>query len=309
MQVTVNCNYQQPALRRPDLSLRPARDRAARDRRQRRRDRRPRHASDRAAPSTRSAPSASPTASTTACSPSRGTRVDVDPARLPCELDACYVNLVADAHNRAGSPRRPDHGRRPATRTGTSRRIAAGSTSIRYRDARPSEFPTLTTSERLRIGAAPGLPSPRRLLAPARRPARRRAAGGRGDDHARHLAPALRPARQHPPDPRRLAPRDPPERLRQEPRARSAGEISENNGSNCTQDERLCTTRKVGVVEMRRDAVTNSRRAGPALRQPRHGRRAEGGEGPAARTARSSAASGSDRGHPVPAARQRLRGK
>ncbi len=33
------------------------------------------------------------------------------------------------------------------------------------------------------------------------------------------------------------------------------GEISENNGSNCTQDEGVCLYRKVGVLEMRRSSV------------------------------------------------------
>jgi hypothetical protein len=34
------------------------------------------------------------------------------------------------------------------------------------------------------------------------------------------------------------------------------GEISENNGSNCTKPPGTCTYRKVGVLEMRHDAVT-----------------------------------------------------
>jgi hypothetical protein len=37
--------------------------------------------------------------------------------------------------------------------------------------------------------------------------------------------------------------------------AHGRGEIAENNGSNCTHLERLCVSRKVGVLEMRRDAT------------------------------------------------------
>jgi hypothetical protein len=41
--------------------------------------------------------------------------------------------------------------------------------------------------------------------------------------------------------------------------ALNRGEVTENNGSNCTQDERDCTSRKVGVIEMRRDVVRGGR--------------------------------------------------
>ena len=46
-------------------------------------------------------------------------------------------------------------------------------------------------------------------------------------------------------------------------RTRYRGEISENNGSNCTQDEGTCVYRKVGVEEMRHDAVDDRGRPVP----------------------------------------------
>ncbi len=62
------------------------------------------------------------------------------------------------------------------------------------------------------------------------------------------------------------------------------GEISENNGSNCTQDEGTCVYRKVGVAAMRRDSVDAGDRPvplyvnlvtvlGPKVRQARAGDR------------------------------------
>jgi hypothetical protein len=62
------------------------------------------------------------------------------------------------------------------------------------------------------------------------------------------------------------------------------GEISENNGSNCTQAEGVCTYRKVGVGEIRRDSVDGEGRpvplyvnlvtvVGPKVRRARPGDR------------------------------------
>ena len=45
--------------------------------------------------------------------------------------------------------------------------------------------------------------------------------------------------------------------------AHHRGEISENNGSNCTQDEGTCVAHKVGVVEMRRSALDAAGRPVP----------------------------------------------
>jgi hypothetical protein len=184
-----------------------------------------------------------------------GERIEIDPARLPCELDECYVNLVADAHNQRArhgdlimvGGQRPD-GHIPQDRG----RINA----IRYRDSRPSDFRTLTTSERLRSALRPDFQ--RRVVYSRRldglRDGVQLAVAATITLDISHLRYALR-------DSTRLILADSPRATRQSTFVKSLafvrGEISENNGSNCTQDERLCTTRKVGVVELRRDAVTN----------------------------------------------------
>lgn len=187
-----------------------------------------------------------------------GTRVDVAASRLPCALDGCYVNLVAEArHPRAHrgdlimvGGQRPD-GHIPQDRG----RINA----IRYRDARPSQFRTLTTSERLRSALRPDFH--RRVVYSRRvdglRDGEQLAVGATITLDISHLRYALR-------DSTRLILADSPRATRQSAfvkrLALGRGEIAENNGSNCTQDERLCTSRKVGVVEMRRDAETNAGR-------------------------------------------------
>ena len=184
-----------------------------------------------------------------------GERIEIDPARLPCELDECYVNLVADAHNRRA--RHGDlimvGGQRPNGHIPQDRgRINA----VRYRDSRPSDFRTLTTSDRLRSALRPDFH--RRVVYSRRldglRDGEQLAVGATITLDISHLRYALR-------DSTRLILADSPRATRQsafvKSRAFVRGEISENNGSNCTQDERLCTTRKVGVVELRRDAVTS----------------------------------------------------
>lgn len=190
-----------------------------------------------------------------------GARVDVAAAGLPCKLDRCYVNLVAEArHPRAGrgdlimvGGQRPD-GHIPQDRG----RINA----IRYRDARPADFRTLTTSERLRSALRPDF---RRRVVYSRRldglrDGEQLAVGATITLDISHLRYALR-------DSTALFLADSPRATSSsafvKSVAHSRGEISENNGSNCTQDERLCTSRKVGVLEMRRDAVTNSGRPVP----------------------------------------------
>lgn len=185
-----------------------------------------------------------------------GSRIAINPARLPCAPAACYVNLVADAHN--SRARKGDlimvGGQRPNGHIPQDRgRINA----IRYRDARPSAFRTLTTGERLRSALRPDF---RRRVVYSRRldglrDGEQLAVEARITLDISHLRYALR-------DSTRLILADSPRATRQsafvKSRALTRGEISENNGSNCTQDERLCTTRKVGVLELRRDAATNA---------------------------------------------------
>jgi hypothetical protein len=185
-----------------------------------------------------------------------GSRMGINPARLPCALDACYVNLVADSHNPRA--RHGDlimvGGQRPNGHIPQDRgRINA----IRYRDALPSAFRTQSTSDRLRRALRPDFH--RRVVYARRldglRDGEQIAVDARITLDISHLRYALR-------DSTRLILADSPRATRQsafvKSRAVTRGEISENNGSNCTQDERLCTTRKVGVLELRRDAVTNA---------------------------------------------------
>jgi hypothetical protein len=129
--------------------------------------------------------------------------------------------------------------------------------AIRYGDAVPSQFRARSTSERLRSALRPDFR--RRVVYSLRldglRDGEQLGVGAEITLDISHLRYALR-------DSTRLILADSPRATRQSAfvkhRALTRGEISENNGSNCTQDERLCTTRKVGVIELRRDALTNA---------------------------------------------------
>jgi hypothetical protein len=186
-----------------------------------------------------------------------GTRLDLaDPAALPCELDACYLNLVADAHQKQArhgdlimvGGQRPD-GHIPQDRG----RINV----VRYRGARPGDFRAETTTTRLRTVLRPNFE--RRVVYSRRldglRDGEQLAVGAQITLDIAHLRYALR-------DSTRLILADSPRATRQSAFVKSValgrGEIAENNGSNCTQDERLCVSRKVGVLEMRRDAVNGA---------------------------------------------------
>ncbi len=184
----------------------------------------------------------------------RGTTIDLNnPGRLPCALDACYLNLVADAHQaRAGrgdlimvGGQRPD-GKIPQDRG----RINV----VRYRGTRATEFTTLTATAPLRDRLRPDFR--RRVVFSRRldglRDGEQLAVAAAISLDISHLRYALR-------DSTRLilaeSPRDTRQSAFVKHHALLRGEISENNGSNCTQDERACTSRKVGVLEMRRDVV------------------------------------------------------
>lgn len=180
--------------------------------------------------------------------------LDLDePSRLPCPLDACYLNLVADAHHPAAGSGDVVivGGLRPNGKIALDRgRINV----VRYRDSAESDFRTLSTSR----------PARRRL----RPDFRRRVAfsqpltGLRAGEQLAVLATmrtdvsrlryAVRTSA-------RLILAASPRATRQgefvKRHALERGEISENNGSNCTQSAGTCITRKVGVLEMRRDAL------------------------------------------------------
>jgi hypothetical protein len=173
--------------------------------------------------------------------------------QLPCPLDACYVNLVADVHNRNAGPgdvvlvggNRPD-GTIPQDRS----RINA----IRYRGATAPDFPSVATHNRL-ISAIP--PDFKRRVVYSKRLNGLRA----GEQLA--VSASMRTDITHVPYAVRTSSRlilaDSPKATKQgsfvKGIADSNGEISENNGFNCTQDKGTCLTQKVGVLEMRKDAV------------------------------------------------------
>ncbi len=184
-----------------------------------------------------------------------------DPGRLPCPLDACYVNLVASAdHPRAGSGDlvtvgglRPD-GSIPQDRG----RINV----VRYRGATGRDVEVSSTSRPETRRLAPDL---RRRVAFSRRLVGLREGEQLAVEAAlrtdvSHLRYAVRTSA-------RLILAESPRATRQHAfvkhRALMQGEISENNGSNCTQDEGICTGRKVGVLEMRRDSVRGDGRPVP----------------------------------------------
>ncbi len=173
--------------------------------------------------------------------------------RLPCRIDDCHVNLVADAHHpRARSGERiivgglKPNGRIPQDRG----RINV----VRYRDARPADFPTTTTTRlehrRLRPDFRRRVVLSKRL--PYLRAGEQLAVSAAMRSDVSRLRYAVRTSA-------RLVLARSPNATRADRfvkrRAVGRGELSENNGSNCTTDEGTCTARKVGVLEMRTDAV------------------------------------------------------
>ena len=181
--------------------------------------------------------------------------------RLPCALETCYVNLVADAHHPRASSR--DRlivgGLRPSGKILQDRsRINA----VRYRDALPSDFEAAATERLHRQRMPPNLE--RRVVIS------RRLRGLEGSEQLAVQA-VMRTDISHLPYAVRTSARL---ILAESPRATKpgnfvkshavgTGEISENNGSNCTKPPGRCTYRKVGVLEMRRDAVDRQDRRVP----------------------------------------------
>ena len=171
---------------------------------------------------------------------------------LPCPLDDCHINLVADASNpeaRSGElitvgGLRPD-GSIPQDRG----RINV----VRYRNSSPGDFATTSTEARRKRRIPPDLQ--RRVVYSKRldgleRDEQLSVIASYATDIS-HLRYAVRTSV-------RLILADAPNATRQgnfvKANASLQGEVSENNGSNCTQDEGTCTARKVGVLEMRADA-------------------------------------------------------
>jgi hypothetical protein len=183
------------------------------------------------------------------------------PRRLPCALHRCHVNLVADVHHpRASSNHVLVIGSvRPSGKVQQDRgRINA----VRYRDTVPSDFRRLGT-RKLRFRAAP--PDLRRRVMISKRLRGLRggeqlavSAGFREDISSLPYAVRTSVYVILAESPRKARPGD-----FVKSHALRFGEISENNGQNCTKPPGTCTYRKVGVLEMRRDAVTPRGRRKP----------------------------------------------
>jgi hypothetical protein len=177
----------------------------------------------------------------------------IRPSRLPCRLDRCYVNLVADAHNPRAE--RGDllmiGGLKP---NGTIPQDRGRVNVIRYRNAGPRDARRTSTEHRLKRRLRPDFH--RRVVFSKRlaglRDGEQLAVSSRMTTDVTHLPYAVRTSA-------RLILADSPHATRQSEFAKrfafGRGEIAENNGSNCTRAEGRCTYRKVGVAEMRRDAA------------------------------------------------------
>ena len=183
------------------------------------------------------------------------------PAALPCPLDECHVNMVADAHHPNARPgevvlvggNRPD-GSIPQDRG----RINA----IRYRGVAASDFGAISTDERLLTDLPPDFD--RRVVYSLRLDDL--SADEQLSVSARMLTD-IRSVRYAVRTSARLILADSPSATKQGKFVKGIadynGEIAENNGFNCTQNKGTCLTRKVGVLRMRRDAVDGQGRPVP----------------------------------------------
>jgi hypothetical protein len=185
----------------------------------------------------------------------------VHPARLPCPLDRCFVNLVADVHHPLAK-----HGDllmvgglKP---NGAIPQDRGRVNVIRYRHGGPRDAHRTSTEHRLKRRLRPDFK--RRVVFSKRlgglTDGEQLAVSARLTTDISHLRYAVRTST-------RLILADSSHATRQSKFAKELafgrGEISENNGSNCTQAEGRCTYRKVGVAEMRRDAVDGQDRPAP----------------------------------------------
>ena len=165
---------------------------------------------------------------------------------LPCQSDR------RRAPSARGAERDP-RGRRPAA-IGKIKGDRGRINAIRYRDTVPSDF--RRTGTRLRRRKAPPDLERRVLIS-------KRLRGLRGGEQLAVTAGFRENISSLPyavrtsvylilaESPRRTRPGD-----FVKAHAFGFGEISENNGQNCTKPPGTCVYRKVGVLEMRRDAVT-----------------------------------------------------
>ncbi|HXV53933.1 MAG TPA: hypothetical protein VD765_11965 [Solirubrobacterales bacterium] len=184
-----------------------------------------------------------------------------DPGRLPCRLDRCRVNLVADAHSpraRAGDLLMIG-GQRP---NGTIPQDRGRINAVRLRATTAGDFETVEVREPRRRRLRPDL---RRRVVYSQRLDRLEA--GEQLEVSATLRTGVSQLRYAVRTSVRMILADSPRATRQgdfvKGRTAFRGEISENNGSNCTQDDGTCVYRKVGVEELRRAAVDRRGRAVP----------------------------------------------
>lgn len=179
----------------------------------------------------------------------------IDSTDLPCEPDACHLNMVASADNPQASGRekliiganRPD---------GTIHQDKGRINAIRFHPASQPPAPLLRTRKRrdtrlpLNEDVATVVYS-KRLNGLDR--GEQLAVTGLMRSQVAHLPYNARTAVHivlaH--APRATHPNDLVDRV-----STQEGEITENNGINCTQKQTPCDSPKVGVIEMRRDART-----------------------------------------------------
>jgi hypothetical protein len=183
------------------------------------------------------------------------------PRRLPCAPDRCHVNLVADVNHPRASPNEilVVGGQRPS---GKIKRDRGRINAIRYRDTVPSAFDP-TGTRKLRFHAAPPNLERRVLISKRLRGLRsgeQLAVAAGFKEQISHLPYAVRTSVYLilAESPRKARPGD-----FVKSHALNFGEISENNGQNCTTPPGTCRYRKVGVLEMRRDAITRGGRGKP----------------------------------------------
>ena len=216
-----------------------------------------------------------------------------DPGHLPCELTRCRINLVADAHHprAAAGDLLMVGGLRP---DGTIPQDRGRINAIRLRDTKAADFETSSTADALHRKLRPDLE--RRVVYSERLDRLREGeqlevlASMRTD--ISHLRYAVRTSA-------RVILADSPRAIRQgsfvKGHADYRGEISENNGSNCTQDEGTCVYRKVGRGGDAAGLGRRQRPAGAAVRQPGHRSRPEGAPGARAATGSCCAAAAGSR--------------
>jgi hypothetical protein len=184
-----------------------------------------------------------------------------DRRRMPCAPNRCHVNLVASVHHPNAKPNDllMVGGQRPSGHIPQDRgRVNA----VRYRDTVASDFRVVGTRDPHRRRLRPDFR--RRVVISKRLDGLQRheqlLVTGMMRTDISHLSYATRTSAQ-------LILAESPRATKEsdfvQSHAYGFGEITENNGSNCTRPDNPCVYRKVGVLEMRRDSVDGQGRPKP----------------------------------------------